>query len=109
MPNRFAAAQQGGIEGQEIVTADRAGRPIRHRFEAEASGPFGEDLAEPWVDQEALLRRYRRIYLSYRLFGDRSILARTGPGRRAREALSKVLRRPLPGWFDTHAKHSRES
>ncbi len=104
--DRFAAVQQKGVAGTELVTTDLQGRSVTHRFEEESSGPFGEDLTAPWGDVTATLRRYRRILTIQRTFGDRSLFGRNAAGRRVRQALSKLFRTPLPGWYDTHAKHA---
>ena len=98
---RFAVVQQADIPGSEIVTETLAGEPLRYRFEAGASGPFGSDL-DGWTDRAGAEERYRGIFRRYRLLGDRSPLRRTKLGR---EALIRLGRRfkPLPGWYDTHA------
>jgi FkbM family methyltransferase len=104
--DRFATVQQKGLAGTELVTTDLRGQSVTHRFEEEASGPFGEDLSAPWRDGAATLRRYRRILVLQRTFGARSVFGRSAAGRRVTQALSKLLRTPLPGWYDTHAKHA---
>jgi FkbM family methyltransferase len=104
--DRFAAVEQSSIPGSEILTEDLHGAPVRHRFEADSSGPFGDDLTTPWMDRRTLLERYRRIFRLYRVFGDRSLFERWGPAFWLRGRISRILRRPLPGWYDTHASRS---
>lgn len=101
---RFAVCQQDGLPGRTITTTTRDGRPLNYTFEEAASGPFGEDIAEPWTDIAGALARYRRIFREYGLFGDGSAMQRTKPRRALRRLLSRALRRPLPGWYDTHAR-----
>ena len=101
--DRFALVEQGRIRRTSITTEDLRGKPIEHRFEWDASGPFGDDLQASWRDRASALSAYRRIFVLYRLFGDRSPLERTAAGRWIKRAASTLARRPLPGWYDTHA------
>jgi FkbM family methyltransferase len=101
---RFAVCQQDGMAGRTITTTTRDGRPLTYAFEQDASGPFGEDVPEPWTDMAGALARYRTIFREYRVFGDGSPFDRRKPARAVRRALSMALGRPLPGWYDTHAR-----
>ncbi len=74
------------------------------RFEAGASGPFGDETPGRWKTRDEALADYRRIFVRYWLFGDYSYLIQTGRGRRFIAAVERITRRSLPGWFDTHAK-----
>jgi FkbM family methyltransferase len=103
--DRFAVIQQGTIPGSEIETRTLDGKPLRFRFEQDSSGAFGSDVG-PWVDRAAALARYRRVLLGYRLLGAGSLVRTTRLGRRFHGALVKRLKRPVPGWFDTHAARS---
>ncbi len=97
--DRFAVTQQATIPRSEVQTQTLDGSTLRYRFEHASSGGFGSDV-DQWVDREAALRRYRRIFMGYRA---RSRLVR---GKTLHRALAKVqmtTHRPLPGWFDTHA------
>jgi FkbM family methyltransferase len=104
--DRFAPVQQDRMTDKEIQAVDLDGHPFRHRFEYASSGPFGEDLTEAWLTREELLRRYQTIFRRYRLLGDEAPLNRSRLGFQARKLLSKVMRTPLPGWYDTHAARS---
>jgi len=101
---RFAVCQQHGIAGRTITTTTRDGKPLTFAFEEAASGPFGEDVSEPWTDWAGALARYRTIFREYQVFGDGSPFDRWKPARAVRRALAMSLRRPLPGWYDTHAR-----
>jgi FkbM family methyltransferase len=103
--DRFAAVQQWGMDRRVIRTRDRDGQPFSYQFEVEASGAFGEDI-DGWLTLEGIDRKYRAIFRRYRLFGDNALINRTGLGFRCRHELSRVLRLPLPGWYDTHASTS---
>lgn len=100
--DRFAVVQQGGMERRQIDTTRLDGRWLSHRFERHSSGGFGTDVG-PWISREEALARYRRIFRAYRLLGDESVLRRTRLGRAVRGQSARLLHRPLPGWYDTHA------
>jgi FkbM family methyltransferase len=99
---RFAVVQQQGMDQREIVTTRLDGSPLTYRFEEISSGPFGDDLGDAWGDRATAEAAYCRIFRDYRRFGDDSLMNRTRPTRVLRRALSTVLGRPLPGWYDTH-------
>lgn len=100
---RFRAVQQGTIPGTTFDGVNREGQPFTHRFEPDASGPFGTDLAGPWMTADELRIEYRWIYEMYALFGDNSPCARDAGLQRTRSELERAVGRPLPGWYDTHA------
>jgi len=102
--DRFAAVQQSGLYRRirALRTRTLAGTPFRHRFENFTSGPFGEDV-QNWGPRDEVLATYRRIFMEYRLLGDRSPLRRTRAGVLLLENLARIVHRPLPGWYDTHA------
>lgn len=81
-------------------------REFLHKFEDGGSGPFGEQTTGKWRKLSAVLKQYRRIYVKYWLFGDYSYLIQTARGRKIIATLERGLRRSLPGWYDTHARHS---
>jgi hypothetical protein len=80
-----------------------SGEEFDYRFEANASGPFGDELAAPWLSYDECLREYKRIVRLYQVFGDHARLANLKGGRRLRGILEKLYGSPLPGWYDTHA------
>jgi len=100
----FKPVQQARISGTRIATETIRGDPLDHVFEDNASGPFGDDLPGPWLSYEECMRQYCRIFTLYRLFGDYSTLRGLPGGRRSIGLLERLLRQPLPGWYDTHAK-----
>jgi FkbM family methyltransferase len=100
--SRFAAVQQESIPFSAVDTVRRDGTPMRYTFEPNSSGAFGEDVGE-WRDRAAIEDRYRRIFTSFRAFGDSSPLRRVPVLRRGLNATAKVLPFPLPGWYDLHA------
>ena len=105
--DRFAIIQQAGIPGSEVRTRTVDGRPLTFTFEPDASGMFGRDVG-PWIGRAEAMAKYKRVVLAHRLLGDDSLLRKTKLGRGLRGRAAKYLRRPLPGWFDTHAARSTD-
>lgn len=100
--DKFKAIQQDVTDWQAPLN----GSGNIYTFQEGASGPFGEETDGNWKNYEQVLREYRRIFVYYWLFGDYSYLTQTEKGKNFVNKLERVFRRPLPGWYDTHAKHS---
>ncbi len=105
---KFRAVQQQNIPGRALQTKTLDGADLTYVFEPDASGPFGDDLAQPWRTADEVVDNYRAIFKQYRLFGDRSPLKRAPDasfGRTLRESYRRASGEhgPLPGWYDTHA------
>lgn len=103
---RFKAVQQHGISRQSEPNPSEEGHYVGYRFIEGSSGLFGADLPCEWKSARQILDQYRSIFLQYRLLGDHTVVGRYLLGRVLRRFLSRLLRRPMPGWHDTHAKHS---
>ena len=105
--SRFAAVQQATIPGSSISGRRFDGAPLNYRFGKHASGPFGPYLEQDYKAAGEVIDEYRSIFRAYERFGDRSWLMRFGPSRLATRgvnaALLRALRKPLCGWYDTHA------
>ena len=114
--NRFAVVQQAGVSHNRRPIRRLDGSWVMHAFEAHGSGPFGEDLAAPWLDAERARVRYRRIFRGYRMVeavhgwmgtgaADDTVDCGIGTvlGRATSGFVADRLRRPLLGWYDTHA------
>jgi FkbM family methyltransferase len=100
---RFAAVQQETIPGRTVTCRTLGGELLTHTFESGASGPFGDEISG-WCSKDEVIRRYRAIFRRYRAFGDHAPLGRTRGGRVIRQQARRMVRRPLPGWYDTHAR-----
>jgi FkbM family methyltransferase len=98
--SRFAIVQQGNIGGRVGRIATLDGQSLPYRFEMFSSGPFGEDLAGPWMDKREAMRRYRRILPALVAAHAFDQLPK---GTEIRYVVGALVRRPLPGWFDIHA------
>jgi FkbM family methyltransferase len=102
----FQAVQQD-VSQMRAPANSKEGANVRHDFDEGASGIFGKDLpGKSWKSKEQILKDYRRIFAVYWLFGDYSFLRQSDSGKRFISRLERIFRRPLPGWYDTHAKHS---
>ena len=100
----FCAVQQADIHRAREPEPAREGIRTGRRFEIGSSGPFGRDLPGPWLTASSLEDRYRDIFHAYRYFGDASFIRRTAIGRKLLKFAERHSRRPLPGWYDTHAR-----
>lgn len=103
--NRFKAIQQDFSNLLVKINGNNGHNGI-YQFAEGASGTFGEETPGKWKGHERILREYQRIFVLYWLFGDYSYLLQTEKGQRFVANLERFVRRPLPGWYDTHAKHS---
>lgn len=103
---RFKAIQQGGISLQVEPNPSQEKCYVGYQFREGSSGLFGEDLPYHWKDYKQIINEYKIIFLQYKLFGDYGKLRKYFVGKVIRKILSWLLRKPIPGWYDTHAKHS---
>jgi FkbM family methyltransferase len=102
--NRFKVVQQQTIPGSTVQTTDCDGRLMTYTFEDHSSGPFGDDACGEWLSYRQACFRYAIIFGLYRLFGDYGLLKRYELGLRLQQKLAHLSGKPIPGWYDTHAK-----
>lgn len=102
----FKAIQQNGVPQQREPNPSKEGCFAGYQFQEGASGLFGKDLPCNWKSHKQVLNEYKFIFLQYKLFGDYGRLRKLVAGRVLRRILATLLRKPVPGWYDTHAKHS---
>jgi FkbM family methyltransferase len=102
----FKAIQQENIPAQKTPNPAREGRYAPHLFPEDSSGLFGEELPGKWKTKRQILLEYKLIFIIYKLFGDYSFLRHTKLGFSLIMFLTKMLKKPLPGWYDTHARLS---
>ncbi len=103
--DKFQAVQQD-IANFYATTDSKEGKPIDYKFQEGSSGIFGKDLADDWLSKQLAISKYRWIFWNYKLFGDYSVFMKSSFGRKIVAYLEAIARQPLPGWCDTHAKHS---
>lgn len=102
----FKAIQQEDIPAQAVPNPPAEGIYVPHMFQRGSSGLFGKELPGKWKRKRQIMNTYKTIFALYRLFGDYSPLRRSSVGQLFIKYLQKVLKRPIPGWYDTHARHS---
>ena len=57
---KFQIVQQQNIPGSQIITDTLRGDKIEHIFSEDASGAFGADLPNEWVNRDAILGLFSR-------------------------------------------------
>ncbi|MFC1795948.1 FkbM family methyltransferase [Pseudomonadota bacterium] len=103
---RFQVINQANITSLKEPKNSKEGQYLDYEFAFGSSGLFGKDLPHSWKNHEEIIRQYRWIFLGYKLFGDSSKIRKYFLGQKLNRLLDKLLQQPIPGWFDTHAKHS---
>jgi len=124
--SRFKIVDQKHIDRQKPPEPPAEGHYVQYRFEAGSSGLFGEELPGKWLTRSQALRRYRLIFLGYRIFGDSGILrillkipgarkalpptsdadksSNTSNGNdRKPSTLRRIREKFRSPWYDTHA------
>ena len=111
--NYFKAVEQSEIYlTQTPPNPATEGDFVPHSFEVGSSGLFGSELGGIWKSERDVIRQYSIIRLGYYLLGDDGVMNRWRfPGAwmfRAlvRRSLQLFTRASVPGWYDTHARHS---
>jgi FkbM family methyltransferase len=108
----FQAVEQSAIPLSQSPYPPREGEYLAGRLEEGSSGLFGSELEGKWKSKHAILRQYRTIVLGYYLLGDDGVMNRwefrgaCRLRRKARRFLSRLTKVAVPGWYDTHARHS---
>lgn len=102
----FKIINQQNISIQKEPTNSEEGVYINYHFNAGATGLFGKDLPNDWVDYKTALKKYKLIFWGYKLFGDNGKITNKTLRKIAFRILSAFTKQPVPGWYDTHAKHS---
>lgn len=84
----------------------REGKFLNYTFKKGSSGLFGSDFRTPWLSKKKALRNYKWIFYGYKLWGDNSRIKYWFGMNFIKRILRKLLRHNIPGWYDTHARHS---
>jgi len=94
---RFKVVPQHDVWRQKAPDPPLEGYAMDRRCPIGPSGMFGKEAPGTWISADEALRRYRRIFAHYRMFGDNSWLAS--------HVTSPFIWRRLgpPRWYDTHA------
>jgi FkbM family methyltransferase len=100
----FKAINQAKIACQKEPLVSCEGYRVGYEFLDGSSGLFGSDLPGLWMSHALILKRYRSIFRVYEWFGDFGKIKKCYIGRVFLKALKKFSNKPIPGWYDTHAK-----
>lgn len=102
----FKAIQQARMHRRVLPAVSSEGNSITHHFAKGSSGPFGSDLEGDWCGSEEILTGYERIFRRNRRVTD-SVFWKTALIRKpVRRAIEFFTGTTIPGWYDTHARHS---
>jgi hypothetical protein len=102
--SKFQTVQQRWIQKTRVPAQSREGLDIEYRFTEESSGLFGRDLPSNWKNEEEIVGEYRHIFDDYRKYGDDTFWKKNGFAKYALKAIARLIGRPIPGWYDTHAR-----
>ena len=107
--DQFAAVQQMRWLWHTDTLERYDGSRERFRFRFGSSGPFGKELGVAWKTKAEVLEQYRRIFRNYRRWGDDTIWQTNIAFKAFTRAFHLATGIALPGWHDTHARHSTAS
>jgi FkbM family methyltransferase len=108
----FQVVEQSAIPMVVPPNPASEGNYAAHQFEEGASGLFGSELPGKWLTSQEVLRLYKVIRWGYILLGDDGLMRKwrfRGAGRLrfwTRDLLQLFTKAAVPGWYDTHARHS---
>jgi len=102
----FKIVNQQNIGNQKEPINSEEGRYINFEFKAGATGLFGKDLPKNWVNYTTAIQHYKWIFMGYKLFGDNGKITNKFLRKIAFKLLRIFTKQPVPGWYDTHAKHN---
>ena len=107
------AIEQSSITRTQVPPSPaREGTYTARQFPEGSRGLFGLELGGEWKSRRRILLEYSVIRLGYYLVGDDGILNQWNfrGAWMLRLVISRFLmlftRAPVPGWYDTHARHS---
>lgn len=103
--SKFKIVQQLDVSSQKCPIPALEGNYVAHDFQYGSSGMFGNEAPGQWMSEQQALRRYRGVFLRYRLFGDDGLVRRflrLFEDKPFFWRLAKLKLRDV-GWYDTHA------
>ncbi|WP_442484674.1 FkbM family methyltransferase [Aeoliella sp. SH292] len=111
--NAFKDVEQSSIPATHVLpNPPLEGRYVDHRFRLGSSGAFGRELPGDWYTQEQVLRRFYTDHWRFKYLSNTGMVGCWQfPGvqlmrKVTRRAFQQFSRQPVPGWYDTHARHS---
>ena len=109
----FKAIEQSTIHtSQTSPYPPTEGKYVDRPLEFNSSGLFGSELNGRWRSKRGILNLYRFIWCGYYLLGDEGIMNKWKfyGAAKLRSIISQFLKfftkAAVPGWYDTHARHS---
>lgn len=105
----FKAVQQARMHRRTLPSPSHEGLDVAHSFKKGSSGPFGSDLSGEWRNRDDMLAEYGVIFartarITGSVFWKYSFIRK--PARQFIEWSRGIT---IPGWYDTHARHSSHS
>jgi FkbM family methyltransferase len=94
---KYKIINQKYITSLQLPRPAREGKDVDHVFPHGATGPFGRELPGRWLSKAEAVEEYRKIFVTYRRFGDNTL------GGRIIRYLPLIKTWLKPGWYDTHA------
>ena len=107
--DRFAAVQQMRRPWHSETLESEDGSRERFRFKFGSAGPFGKGLDVDWKSEAEVMDQYRIIFQAYSRWGDDTSWQANTALKAATRLFHLATGIALPGWFDTHARHSTAS
>lgn len=102
----FQLINQLKITKQKEPKDSKEGKYVGYTFESGSSGLFGTDLRAKWVNRKSALSTYKWIFYGYKIWGDNSKVKRNLILKVFKKTIEKLTGSVIPGWYDTHARHS---
>ncbi|HEX6416273.1 MAG TPA: FkbM family methyltransferase [Candidatus Saccharimonadales bacterium] len=107
--DELALLRELGYKSFQVINQKDIERDAIHpdyEYEYGASGEFGPWLPrDEWMSEAQTERRYRELFLWYKLFSYNGVLRNTPLQKPLTKALSVVRGSTIPSWHDTHARH----
>lgn len=104
--DKFQLINQSEVNGHREPNDSLEGGFQNCDFKPGASGLFGSDLRGAWLEKGDAIKKYKWIFRGYRIWGDSSKYKNWMIMKVLRKLLVSVLGTNIPGWYDTHARHS---
>lgn len=98
----FKVVNQLDVPSQRPPAKAAEGIYTDHVFPYDSSGLFGDEVPGEWLSEKQAIRRYRRIFAEYWLFGNEGILSTLDWKRPLIRRFESLL--PPRKWHDTHAR-----
>ena len=100
---KFSAVAQAAIHKLKRPIRSKEGKHISYRFPHGSSGPFGQDISN-WMSMDEVLDEYKTIFKRYQKYGDDTFWGRNKIAKACLYAFLMLCGKPVPGWYDTHAR-----